>query len=139
MKILVDTSVWSLALRKKTLIENEKEIVKELKELIIESRVVTMGPIRQELLSGISNREKFNILKEKLKTFDDIVIKQQDYELAAEISNLCRTNGIQGSHTDFLICSVTINNHMSIFTTDKDFNYYKKFVDIKLHNIRDEI
>ena len=53
MKVLVDTVVWSLALRKKTLSDQESKIVEELKELIYELRVVTIGPIRQELLSGL--------------------------------------------------------------------------------------
>ncbi|MDC7219915.1 MAG: hypothetical protein PQJ59_08245 [Spirochaetales bacterium] len=44
MEVLVDTSVWSLALRKKTLTGEEKNIVSELKELILEKRVIIIGP-----------------------------------------------------------------------------------------------
>lgn len=138
MKILVDTSVWSLALRKKTLTEDEKNIVKELKELIYELRVVVIGPVRQELLSGISDDIKFINLKDKLKAFEDLPLKVDDYEKAAEIFNTCRRNGVQGSHIDFLICAAAINNEISIFTTDKDFENYKKYINIKLHTIRDE-
>ena len=139
MKVLVDTSVWSLALRKKSLTNEEIKIVKEFKELIYELRVILIGPIRQELLSGISDETKFRNLREKMRAFDDIGIKPTDYESAAEISNECRRNGIQGSHIDYLICSVAKNNDLSIFTTDKDFENYKKVIDLKLHNIREEI
>ncbi len=139
MKILVDTSVWSLALRKKTLTEEEKKIVKELKELIYELRVVVIGPVRQELLSGISDEIKFMNLKDKLKAFEDLPLNVEDYEKAAEIFNTCRRNGIQGSQIDYLICSAAMNNEISIFTTDKDFENYKKFINIKIHTIRDEI
>ena len=139
MNILVDTSVWSLALRKKKLTKAEQKIVNEFKEIIHELRVAIIGPIRQELLSGISNEQKFVLLKEKLRSFEDLFINSNDYELAAEISNKCRINGIQGSHTDFLICAVALNNNLSIFTTDKDFSNYERYTDIKLHQIREEL
>ena len=139
MRILVDTSVWSLALRKKTLTVNEKKVVQELKELIYELRAVIIGPIRQELLSGLSDEAKSNNLKEKLRAFDDISLEQEVYEKAAELSNKCRRKGIQGSHIDFLICAAAINNKISIFTTDKDFKNYMKVINIRLHHIREEI
>ncbi len=139
MKILVDTSVWSLALRKKSLTDEETKIVKELKELIHELRVIIIGPIRQELLSGISDETKFMTLKEKLRAFEDTEILSGDYEDAAEIYNECRRNGIQGSQIDYLICSHAKNNNISIFTTDRDFENYQKIIDIKLHKIREEL
>ena len=139
MKILVDTSIWSLALRKKTLTSKESLIVKEFRELINELRVAMIGSIRQELLSGISDEDKFDRLRDKLTGFEDIQLNQEDYEKAAEISNECRRNGVQGSHIDFLICAVALNRNISIFTTDNDFKNYKKIVSIKLHSIREEI
>lgn len=139
MKILVDTSVWSLAFRKKTLTKDEEKIVNELKELIYEIRVVIIGPIRQELLSGLSSKAKFVNLIEKLRAFDDTPIEQNDYEKAAEFYNSCRKKGIQGSHIDFLICAIAINRDIGIFTTDKDFEKYKKIVNIKLHEVRETL
>lgn len=139
MKVLIDTSAWSLALRKKTLSPNEKKIVIELKELIYELRAVIIGPIRQELLSGLSDETKFTDLKQKLEAFNDLPLNKEDYEYASELSNNCRRKGIQGSHIDFLICAVAINNKISILTTDKDFLNYKKVIDIQLHSIRNEI
>ena len=139
MKILVDTSVWSLAFRKKALTKDEEKIVNELKELIYEIRVVVIGPIRQELLSGVSSKAKFVNLIEKLRAFDDTPIEQNDYEKAAEFYNSCRKKGIQGSHIDFLICAIAINRDIGIFTTDKDFKNYKKIVNIKLHEVRETL
>lgn len=139
MKIIVDTSVWSLALRRKnTKLNNlEIQIVEELIELIKESRVVLIGPIRQEILSGIVSKPQFQKLKKKLNAFEDFLLNQNDYETAAEFFNDCRKNGVQGSHIDFLICAVSYNNNFSIFTTDKDFENYSKYVDIQLHKIRE--
>ena len=139
MKVLIDTSVWSLALRRKKedLSNNEEKIVMELIELINESRAVIIGPIRQEILSGISSKNQFNQLKSKLNAFNDFPIISKDYEKAAEFSNMCRGKGIQGSHIDFLICSVAFDNDLSIFTMDKDFNLYAEHTGIILYKIRD--
>jgi predicted nucleic acid-binding protein len=137
MKVLVDTSIWSLALRRNSNIENKE--VKELLELINEFRVIIIGPIRQELLSGISDSNIYEKLKEKLNSFEDINVSTEHYELAAELFNTCRKKGIQGSHIDFLLCSVSILNKYSIYTTDKDFENYKKHININLHNIRDDL
>jgi len=131
-KVLVDTSVWSLALRKKDRTEEEQKIVSHLSKLIHNLNVVLIGPIRQEILSGVSTRERFEVLKEKLSIFEDHTIYTHDYELAAEYFNECRKNGIQGSHIDYLKCSVAANNDMSIFTMDNDFQFYKKYIRIKL-------
>ena len=131
-KVLVDTSVWSLALRKKDRTEEEQKIVSHLSKLIHNLNVVLIGPIRQEILSGVSTRERFEVLKEKLSISEDHTIYTHDYELAAEYFNECRKNGIQGSHIDYLKCSVAANNDMSIFTMDNDFQFYKKYIRIKL-------
>ena len=139
MKVLIDTSIWSLALRRKKddLDKREEKIVPELIELINEGRAVIIGPIRQEILTGITSKKQFKILEEKLTAFVDFPIKSNDYEKAAEFFNLCRRKGVQGSHIDFLICSVVSNNDLSIFTTDKDFMLYSKYLDITLYNLRD--
>ena len=108
-------------------------------ELIKESRVTIIGSIRQELLSGISNDNVYETLKEKLNAFEDIEVNTEHYEYAAKLFNICRKNGIQGSHIDFLICSVSILNNYTIFTSDKDFKNYQKHIDIKLHKIRNDI
>lgn len=91
-----------------------------------------IGPIRQEILSGISDDAKFMDLKEKLAFLSDTAIVTADYELAAMYSNICRRNGIQGSAVDFLICAVAVRNGFAIYTVDKDFEYYKTVLPIML-------
>jgi predicted nucleic acid-binding protein len=71
-----------------------------------------------------------------MKGFNDFPIETIDYELAAEYSNACRKNGIQGSNTDFLICAIAVRNNFKIFTLDDDFNEYKKYLPIKLFDIK---
>jgi predicted nucleic acid-binding protein len=136
MKILIDTPIWSKAFRRKKIKSEDKNIVDSLKYLIDEFMEVIVGPIRQELLSGISDEVIFNDLKEKMKGFNDFPIETIDYELAAEYSNMCRRNGVQGSNTDFLICAVAVRNNFEILTMDDDFNQYRKYIPIKLFDIK---
>jgi predicted nucleic acid-binding protein len=132
MKIIVDTCVWSAALRRTGFNENN-DIVNELKELIHEGRVQMIGPARQELLSGIKTIEQFDKLRTVLSSFPDLILQTRDYEKAAEFYNKSRKKGIQGSNTDFLICAIAVNHSMPVFTTDNDFKLFKKFIPIKLH------
>lgn len=132
MKVIVDTSVWSLALRRNTP-KDEMAIVNVLRDLITDGRVVLLGAIRQEVLSGVRYQEQFARLRDYLRAFPDLEIKTEDYELAAEFFNTCRCNGVQGSNTDFLICAVAHNRGYSIFTTDKDFDNFRSYIPVVLY------
>jgi predicted nucleic acid-binding protein len=110
--------------------------LRELAELIREGRVVMMGPVRQELLSGIKVTAQFELLREHLRAFPDLDLEPTDYEQAAAALNRCRDRGIQGSNTDFLICSAALRRDLAIYTTDKDFLQYAKVLELQLHESR---
>lgn len=131
MKVIVDTCVWSSVLRRGG--QNSILCVKELHGLIQDHRVQMMGPIRQEILSGIRSEFQFNNLKRHLDSFVDLPILTEDYVEAARYLNLCRSKGIQGSNTDFLICAISVRNELPIYTTDKDFELFAKHIPIHLH------
>ena len=131
MKVLVDTCIWSLALRRKR--GKQAPEVVELESLIQDKQVAMIGPVRQELLSGIKDPKQFDLLSERLASFPDLPITSQDYVAAARFFNTCRQQGIQGSNTDFLICSVAVANNFPIFTHDKDFALFSKCLPITLH------
>ena len=135
MKVLVDTPIWSLALRRAKRSENEPAIA-ELASLVEDGRVAMIGPIRQEILSGIKEQEQFDRLREHLRAFPDTEITSEDYEAAAAFYNRCRAKGIQGSNTDFLICAIAAHNDFSIFTTDVDFTRFARLLPIALHQGR---
>lgn len=134
MNVLVDTGVWSLALRRRE--PADGALVGELIELINEQRVVLIGPVRQELLSGIRGSAQFLKLRDHLSAFPDMPLKESDYESAAEFFNLCRAKGVQGSNTDFLICATAVNNELAILTADKDFSLFSKYLPVRLHQVR---
>lgn len=134
MIALVDTSVWSLALRR-TRRPRSPEAT-ELAELIGEGRAAIIGPIRQELLSGVKSDRQFQLLRDHLRAFPDIPLTTADHELAAQFFNHCRARGIQGSNTDFLLAAVAAHRGHSVFTTDTDFTSFAKLLPITLHRSR---
>jgi predicted nucleic acid-binding protein len=134
VNVLVDTSVWSLALRRAKRVDDTAP--RELAELIREGRVVMMGPVRQELLSGIKVKAQFELLREHLQSFPDLQLETLDYEEAAAAFNRCRERGIQGSNTDFLICAAALRRDLSIYTTDGDFKHYARVLKVEIHEPR---
>lgn len=134
MNVLVDTSVWSLALRRAPLADAQAS--KELTELIREGRVTMLGAVRQELLSGVRGKAQFRRLRDHLRSFPDVAMESADYEEAATAFNRCRERGIQGSNTDFLICAVAQRRRLAIYTTDGDFRHFARVLRIALHEPR---
>lgn len=131
MKVLVDTPIWSLALRRKPRMD-DGTATSDLTALVQDGRVAIIGPIRQEILSGLKDQAQFERLRDHLRAFPDVEITSTDYEDAAAFYNRCRSKGIQGSNTDFLICAVAARNGFPIFTTDGDFTHYSKVLPIEL-------
>lgn len=138
MKVLVDTSVWSLALRRMEGRLNAREQVlrAELAELIREGRAEMIGPIRQELLSGIRTTVQYEQLRSDLRAFRDTPLVVEDYEEAAHASNRCRAERISGSAVDFLICAVAMRRAWHVFTVDADFAHYAQHLPMELHQPR---
>ena len=135
MNVLIDTSVWSLALRRKkeSLSTNERFLVAELSELIREGRARMIGLVRQELLSGIKATEQYEKLKLHLRSFPDEVVDTSDYEEAAKAGNRCRAKGVVVSIVDILLCAVANKRLWTIFTTDPDFSNYAKVLPFRIH------
>ena len=135
MTVLVDTSVWSRAFRRSPKAPTST-VTTELAELVRQGRANIIGPIRQELLSGVKNASQFELLRDRLRAFPDVELEVQDFEDAADFSNRCRAKGIQGSSIDFLICAVASRRRLSIFTTDRDFEHFSTVVSIALHPVK---
>lgn len=135
MNVLVDTSVWSLALRRRQ-VSDDSPVVLELREIIAEGGAVLMGPVRQELLSGVRSEGQYRLLRDHLRAFPDLVLETADYERAAEHFTAARSHGVQGSNTDFLICAVAERRSLPVFTTDDDFIRFSELFRIRLHRPR---
>jgi predicted nucleic acid-binding protein len=137
MRVLIDTPVWSLALRRKTLelTTSERRVVQVLQQIVEEGRAQLLGPVRQELLSGLREDAQFRRLRDYLRDFPDVVLATGDYEEAARANNECRRAGIASTPVDMLICAVGLHHGWQIFSTDRDFSHYATVLPIQLFSI----
>ena len=134
MIVLVDTSIWSLAFRRRQrdLSDDQQQKLDELKQLIVEGRARLLGPVRQELLSGIRASQDFVRLRDQLRFFDDVTLETEDYEQAAIAGNACRAHGIASGAIDMLLCAVAQRRGWAIYTSDRDFQHYSKHIRVVL-------
>jgi predicted nucleic acid-binding protein len=134
MSILVDTSVWSLGLRRhrRDLNPRETKVFYSWSDLLKQGETALIGPIRQEVLSGISAPHEFEALKLRLLSVDDLPLDHEIYEQAAEFFNACARAGLAAGHVDMTICAAAHAHHTPIFTTDPDFPRYAKVLPIRL-------
>ncbi|MEX2581038.1 MAG: PIN domain-containing protein [Verrucomicrobiales bacterium] len=130
MKVIVDTSVWSLFLRRHEPAESGS--LEVLRRAIKDNNVQMLGIVRQELLSGIRSPSQFKKIGEILKSFPDLLAVADDHTQAAVFFNQCRRKGVQGSPVDFLICAQAHRHRMAILTDDADFSGYAAHLPINL-------
>ena len=131
MKLLVDTSIWSLALRRKPNILNKEALI--LKTIIEQGEdIYLLGIILQEILQGIKNPKDFLQLKEYLEAFPLIELTREDYIKAAELKNILIKKGKQISTIDALIAHTAISRDLYLFTADDDFTQIAKYTKLQL-------
>ncbi len=131
--IIVDTSVWSLALRRcKPGTEQPGEALTLRRLIEADEHVAVPGIVLQELLSGIRERSQFQRLKEVLSGFPVMLATEQSHVEAARISNTCRAKGIALSAVDCLIAATAIEHGARLFTVDRDFFHLSKHIRLKL-------
>ncbi len=122
MTLLVDTSVWSLALRRAA--PNDEPAVLILKDALLGADVVaTTGVVLQELLQGFAGPTARSHIVERFAALPFIQPDRKDHIEAAEIRNACRRAGIQIGTIDALIAQLCIRHEMQLLTTDKDFTF----------------
>ena len=133
MRTIVDTSVWTLALRRKTVYSSPA--TQALRSLIEHGLAVVLGPVRQEILSGIKHRDQFDRLSERLAAFEDFILETDDSIKAASLCNECLRRGIQASHTDFLIAAAAIRRDFAVLSADKNFAHIATTIPVKLTHL----
>ena len=120
MTLLVDTSVWSLALRRDG--ESSAAQVGALREALEgDEIVVTTGLILQELLQGFAGPHSPKDIVERFAALPSIGPDRQDHIAAAALRNVCRRAGIQVGTIDALLAQLCIRHGLTLLTTDNDF------------------
>jgi predicted nucleic acid-binding protein len=131
--ILVDTSVWSVAFRRRSSEVKEPIEACMLRELIeADEDLALPGIVLQEILSGIREEVQFEKLKEILSGFPRILASEQTHIEAARIANICRSKGVAVSTVDCLIAAHAIELGARLFTGDKDFIYMADHCGLRL-------
>ena len=126
MNLVVDTSVWSLVLRRPRVDENNSYVQAFRHHVEHENALFLIGNILQELLDGVKTQQAFTTLNKLLTPFPLLDLTRDTYVYAAQLRNACRAKGIQAGPIDFLISAVCIEYGFPILTADHDFSNIAK-------------
>jgi predicted nucleic acid-binding protein len=106
----------------------EERLTRLLTEAIRHGQVAMIGPIRQELLSGIKEQPQFEKIKLALQAFRDETLDASDYEEAARLYNLCRNKGAECGPVDMLICAVAARRRWAVLAHDAGMSRFLRIV-----------
>jgi predicted nucleic acid-binding protein len=135
MNALVDTSVWSLLLRRKSqhLNAQEQAIVAEIEELIWRAERGSSVSYGRNCFPDSRRLSRIRNSALRFVAFADEPEDTTDHEGAAQAVNDCRARGFTASPVDALICEVAFGRQWAIFAADTDFESYAKVLPLKLH------
>jgi hypothetical protein len=119
VSVLVDTSVWSIALRRDRPPPSRE--LEALRAAIERGDVCLLGSILQEVLQGFTSSDRARRLVEHLSPFPLLLLHRADYVFAAEIQNKCRSKGLAISTIDAQISAAAVNHRCALLTLDRDF------------------
>ena len=131
MSYLVDTSVWSLALRRDAP-DSIPEVVELGRALEAGDEIFVTGLVLQELLQGFNKPKAYDQIIEYFESLPFIVPERGDYIQAANLRTRCRKQGIQVGTIDVLLAQLCIDREIEILTTDKDFLQIAKVASLKI-------
>lgn len=129
MSLFVDTSVWSLLLRR-----DQPAPAPQVRALVraLESndRVVTTGLVLQELLQGFGGAKAHDQIVERFAAFPLLAPQREDHIEAAALRNHCRKKGVQIGTIDALLARLCIQHKLTMLTTDEDFSHVAKLTSL---------
>jgi predicted nucleic acid-binding protein len=131
MTLFVDTSVWSLALRRDVPVKSPQ--VEALKQALGNGgQIVATGIVLQELLQGFSGPKAVASIIERFSAIPFVTPDRADHISAAELRNTCRRNGVQVGTIDALLAQLCIRHDLTMLSTDKDFSNIEKLASLKM-------
>lgn len=131
ISIYVDTSVWSLAFRRKRPASGRE--VDLLRGLIDAGEPIRLfGIVLQEVLEGFREPEQHQKLRARLSPFEVILATREDHEMGAELHGICRRKGMSQGTVDCLIAASTIRREGALLTADQDFHRMAQIVNLEL-------
>lgn len=129
--VLVDTSVWSLALRRD--VANPGPAVAVLRNALERSEPLYLtGLILQELLQGFAGPRAREQIIDRLAALPLLVPDRRDHIAAAELRNQCRRAGVQLGTIDALLGQLCLRHGLALLTTDADFTHMARITKLKV-------
>jgi predicted nucleic acid-binding protein len=136
LNVFVDTSVWSLALRRDAPADAPE--VDELRRSLETGSVHCTGLVLQELLQGFSKPKAHHQIIDHFSALPLLVPDRDDHIHAAEMRNQCRRKGVQTGTIDVLFAQLCIRYDLTILTTDKEFRDMAKIVPLSVWHPHNE-
>ncbi len=131
MDHFVDTSVWSLALRRD--VTSSEQPVERLRQALETGEgVFTTGLVLQELLQGFHGSKAHDAIVERFRALPLLVPDRSDHVEAADLRNACRRQRIQVGTIDALLAQLCRRHDLIMLTTDRDFELMAPHVDLRL-------
>ncbi len=131
MSLLVDTSVWSLALRRDA--PPDVPEVWALRDALAGREIVaTTGMILQELLQGVVPERARVQITETFAGLEYLTPSREDHVAAAGVRNTLRSAGVQVGTIDALIAQLAMAGGHTLLTTDNDFRAASSHVSLRL-------
>ena len=119
--LFVDTSVWSLALRR-DVPPDVPEVAALMQALASEAAIVSTGLVMQELLQGFAGPKQAEALIERFRSLPFVSPDRTDHIAAAQLRNTCRQRGVQVGTIDALLAQLCIRHELTLLSTDRDFH-----------------
>ena len=120
MNLVVDTSVWSLVLRRPRVNEDDPRVRAFRWHLESGDGLFLLGNILQELLDGLRSPKQFDGLLTLLDPYPLLELNRQTYSAAARLQSVCRSKGVNAGPIDFLIAAACCQHGFPLLTADKD-------------------
>jgi predicted nucleic acid-binding protein len=129
VNVFVDTSVWSLALRRDE-IRRRAEVRALAGQLEAGGSVFTTGLVLQELLQGFSGPRARDAIVRRFSVLPFLMPDREDHVAAAELRNRCRRKGVQVGTIDALFAQLCIHHGLTMLTSDRDFARMARHCDL---------
>jgi predicted nucleic acid-binding protein len=121
LSLFVDTSVWSLALRRDAP-PSTMEVRALISAIEVGETILTTGLVLQELLQGFSSPKARAQILDRFSAVPLLAPVRDDHVKAAELRNRCRRAGVQIGTIDALLAQLCIRHNLTMLTADNDFN-----------------
>ena len=135
MTFFVDTSVWSLALRRDA--PDDSDHVAALRHALADGQpVLTTGLVLQELLQGFTGPKSRDQILKHFSALPLLMPDRKDHIAAAALRNACRRAGVQAGTIDALIAQLCVRHDLALLSTDADFEHIARHCPLVVWNPR---